>query len=368
MSSFKIISSVVLPESEVEIKVEIIAEELTKNRPEAVKILGEQIKIDGFRPGHIPEKILIEKIGEIALLEEAAELTLKDLYGPILAEAKINPIGSPKVSISKLAANNPLEITITVAVVPEVSLPDYKEIAKEIISKKTDASDETSSVSEKEPEDAIEELRKRIAHHDYHENAENNGDKKAIGGDNNEHGEHDHGDLPLPEVDEAFIKKFGEFENIEDFKKAIKENISAEKNTKEKDKKRVLTIEKIIEGTKVILPKILVESETDRMVSQFKTNIKEMGMDPELYMQNTKKTDEDLRAEWKNEAEKRAKIQLVMNQIAINEKIQASEEEIKNEVSHLLSYYKDADPFRASVYIETVLTNEKVWQFLESQK
>ena len=68
------------------------------------------------------------------------------------------------------------------------------------------------------------------------------------------------------------------------------------------------------------------------------------------------------------DAEKRAKTQLLLNKIAIDEKIEIKEEDIKKEVDALLNYYKDADRVRATIYVETIMLNEAVWKFLEEQK
>jgi FKBP-type peptidyl-prolyl cis-trans isomerase (trigger factor) len=76
---------------------------------------------------------------------------------------------------------------------------------------------------------------------------------------------------------------------------------------------------------------------------------------------------EDLKTEWRPYAEKKAKLQLIINRIAEVENIRPSKEDIDGEVSVILSQYKDADREKATVYAETVLTNEKVFQFLEGQ-
>ena len=77
---------------------------------------------------------------------------------------------------------------------------------------------------------------------------------------------------------------------------------------------------------------------------------------------------EDIRKEWTPHAEKKAKLQLILNAIAKEEKIAPAPEEIEAEVNHIVEHYKDADRERAYVYADTVLTNEKVFEFLESQK
>jgi FKBP-type peptidyl-prolyl cis-trans isomerase (trigger factor) len=92
-----------------------------------------------------------------------------------------------------------------------------------------------------------------------------------------------------------------------------------------------------------------------------------MGIKFEEYLKHLKKTVEDLRKEFQKDAEKKAKLSLILNEIAKLEKITPDETEVEKEVSHLLSMYKEADPERARAHVESVLINEKIFQFLETQ-
>ncbi|MCX6731551.1 MAG: trigger factor, partial [Candidatus Parcubacteria bacterium] len=117
-----------LPGSEVEITGEISAEDFEHERAHAIIHLSEDIKIDGFRPGKAPEKVIIDKIGERNILDKMAVLTLQREYSKIIAEKKIKAIGRPSITITKIAVNNPLGFKIKTYVMPEVELPDYKKI------------------------------------------------------------------------------------------------------------------------------------------------------------------------------------------------------------------------------------------------
>ena len=83
-------------------------------------------------------------------------------------------------------------------------------------------------------------------------------------------------------------------------------------------------------------------------------------------MKHLNKKVEDLRKEFRTDAEKKAKLALILNEIAKAEKIVAEEEKIAKEVAHILEHYKDADPERARMHTENILTNEKIFQFLEN--
>src|SRR3989344_6363614 len=115
-----------LPKSEVEIEGELEADVFEGYYQKALKKLGENVKVDGFRKGKIPESVLISNIPEIRVLEEMAEFALAEHYPKILEQEKIDAISRPEISITKLARKNPLGFKIKTAVLPEIKLGDYK--------------------------------------------------------------------------------------------------------------------------------------------------------------------------------------------------------------------------------------------------
>ena len=151
-----------LPKSEIEIEGEIDAEKFESYFSVALKKIGETLKLDGFRKGKIPESVLLSKIPEISILEEMAEMALAENYPKIIADEKIDAISRPEISITKLARKNPLGFKIKTAVLPEIKLPDYKKIAKEVISKITDA-EKNIEVTDKDLDDTIMDIRKSRA-------------------------------------------------------------------------------------------------------------------------------------------------------------------------------------------------------------
>ena len=348
MNEYKILGVKNLPNSEVEIEVEVSAEYLQSFWSKAVAHVGEHIEIAGFRKGHIPENVLVGKMGEMSIVEESAEMALAEVYPKVVVEKNINAIGRPKVTITKMAKGSPLNFKAITAIVPEVKLPNYKKIAKEVMSK-----EEIVEITEKEVDDVIEEIRRSRAPHEHDEQGNHLPPK----------------DSDLPEFNDEFVKSLGgDFTSVEDFKTKARERITEEKKYRAIEKRRMEVLEAIAEKTKTELPEILVESEIDKTFSQFSENLKSMGLEVAEYLKRISKTEEELRKEWRPEGEKRAKIQLVINQIALEEKISPTKEEVEKESKHLIEQYKDADPRRVMIYVETMLVNEKVLQLLESQK
>jgi len=346
-----------LDRSEVSITGEIPAEQFANYRPQAVKNIAEHIEIPGFRKGKVPENIIVQRIGEEKILYEMAELALKHLYPTLLAEHKIDPIGMPNISITKIAKGSPLGFAITVAVVPEVKLPDYKKIASEVAAEK----EEVVEVSEKEVSEAIENIQKQTALQGTN-NRQSTTDNKNTGMGSGGKVEN------LPEFNDEFVKKLGNYTDVADFKAKLKDHLMREKTDRVRSKKRMKIIDGILLGTEVVMPNIVVEGELDKMIAQFKGDVTQMGTRFEDYLKHTGKTEENIRKEFAPDAEKRSKIEFILHTIASQEKIVPSADEIEKEIAHILKHHKDADPVRARAYVINIMTNEKVLQFLESQK
>ncbi len=353
---YKDIKLTPLPERELEIIGTITAEKMAVMREKAIKKLKESVELPGFRKGNAPDTLIVQKVGEGSLLEEAAEIALNEEYPNILDEHKIEAIGRPDITITKIGVGSDMEFKVKTALMPEIKLADYKKIASSILSKVL--TDEVLAPTEKEVDDVIQTIRHNLAHEKVH----------AEAGGGAEHNHREIADTDLPEINDEFVKTMGDFENVDDFKTKIKENIRKEKEIKEKDKKRTATIEKIIDESTIDLPKIIIEGELDKMLAQFKDDVAHSGLSFEDYLKHIKKTENDLKVEWKDTAIKRAKSQVILNTISKNENITPKEEDIKKEVDTLLSHYKEADRFRVRMYVETFMTNELDFQFLESQK
>ncbi len=342
-----------LPERELEIIGLITAEKMGLMREKALKKLKEKIELPGFRKGNAPDSLVAQKVGEGSILEEAAEIALTEEYPNILEEHKIDAIGRPEITITKIGIGSDMEFKIKTALMPEVKLADYKKIAGKVLSKKA----EDVSATDKDVEDVIQNIRENLAHEKVH----------AEAGGGHEHNHRKIEESDLPEVNDEFAKMLGNFENLEEMKKKIRENLSKEKEMKAKDKKRTEILEKIIEESTIDLPKIIVDGEMEKMLAQFKDDIAKSGISYEDYLKHIKKTEDDLRLEWKDASVKRAKSQVVLNTIAKDENIAPKEDEIKKEMENILSHYKDADRFRVRMYVETFLTNELVFKFLEKE-
>jgi FKBP-type peptidyl-prolyl cis-trans isomerase (trigger factor) len=331
-----------LKNSEVEFTVTVPSDVFETYHKRAFAEVQKSIEVEGFRKGNAPEDVVVKKYGEMIILEEMANLALRDAYIRALEDHKIMPIAEPKVAITKIAKGNPLELTITVPVMPEIKLPAYKKIAKDITKNK-----EVVEVTDKDIEDVIEELRKGRAHAHAHD--------------------HKHEDIQLPELTDEFAQSFGEdFKTVEDLKKKVGDNLKLEKEQKAKEKRRAEVMEALIKEVEVELPHVMVDGELQNMLVQMKGDITRFGGTWEEYLTHSKKTEEDIKKDWRKDAEKRAISQILLHKIAEAEKLTATEQEIEVELIRLLATVQDANEERAKVYLYQALTNEKVLAFLES--
>ena len=368
-----------LEKSEVEIIGVLEVKEFEKYEGKALERIGERLELPGFRKGKAPIAIVKENAKEMELLEEMAEIALMDNYVKILEENKIDAIGRPQIAITKIAKGSDLEFKIITAVLPEIKLPDYKKIAKEQNEK--EESKKEIIIDEKDVEKVILDLRKMRAEqakggeHVGHENMTEEEHAAVHEAKSSEAGSPDASkeafreisESEYPEFNDEFAKSFGDFASADAFKEKIKSNMKIEKETEQKDKIRLVIVEEIVKQTKTEIPEILIESETDKIMYRLQGDIENAGFKMEDYLKQINKSETDLRNEWRADAEKRAKLQMIIHTISEKENLKPTEEEIEKDVTNITTMYKDADPMRAKAYVEQMLENEKVFTFLEKQ-
>ena len=333
-----------LENGQVEIKGEISWEAFSSFEKKALERLLPHVEVAGFRKGNVPEAIAKKELGDELILSDMAELSIQEFYPQILEEKKIDAIGRPSVTITKLARENALGFTIVTEVLPEITLPNYKKIAKDT------PKASGVSVSEEEVDKVIEDLRQMKAYGHVHH-----------------HDDHNHAhEEPLPEVNDEFAKSFGAFESVADLRAKIKENTLKEKEQNEKDKRRIAIMDGIIAEAKFIVPSIIIKSEQEKILAQIEADVSRSGMEFEEYLKHTNKTREGIMEEFKSEAERRARFQMCINAIAKDMDLKTTDEEVKAEAEKLMQMYPGADLARTTAYADMLLTNEKILSTLES--
>lgn len=413
-----------LEKSQVELTVELSSEEFAPFIEKGARKLAEKIKIEGFRPGKAPLEVLKAKVGEMSILEEAAQLAVNKTLDDVLAERinEIKAVGSPNVNISKLAPNNPFEYKVTLSVLPEIELGKYKDLGLKA---------EEAKVEEKELEKILNDLREMRAKEVLAEKdkAIEKGDKvivdiklfdakvpiedgvhndlalltgknyfvpgfdeKIIGAKNeaelkfqlpypeDHHQKNLAGKMinfevkiksvfkrELPELNDDFAKDF-RVKDLEALKKDLQENVLQEKKREIDLKNESEMISKILEETKIgDLPEILIESESRNIMSELEQSVLRQGGKFEDYLNHLKKTRDELKLEMIPNAIKRVKSSLLIREIAVAEKIDASDKEVEEKILELKEQYKGNEEVQKMIqehnykhYLKNILTNEKV--------
>lgn len=316
---------------------------INERRGAAVRALGREVELPGFRKGHVPEATLIERLGEQRILEEILERALSDAYPVILLEHKLDAIGRPAITITKMAAGNPIGFKIETALYPNVTLPDYTKIAADTL-KKSDDPDKVA-VSDEELEQELTRLREAFA-----EKPEKEGEKPVV-----------------PELTDEFVQKLGDFKTVDQFKTTLREQVLREKKRKELEKRRIALVDALIAKTSVDIPEVFTDGELDKMMNEFGENVTRMGMSMEDYLKKIEKSEEDLRTEWRPDAEKRAKLQLILLEIAKKENVTPDQARLEREVAHIKEHYSEGDEHAIRSYVSAMMTNEKVFDLLEGK-
>ena len=172
----------------------------------------------------------------------------------------------------------------------------------------------------------------------------------------------------LPELDDEYVTTLGEFENFEDFTTKLRANLLAEKESREHEKTRVAIVDALVEEDSAVMPDMLVQFELDKMIAQMEYDMSMSGMAFDDYLANTKKTREDVRQDMYADATKRTHMQMILNHIAEKEKLEPDAEKVATEMEHIKKTYAEHEGYeeaRAQDYVESMLLNQAVFEFLE---
>lgn len=419
-----------LDNSQVEISVEVSVEEMKPYLEKAAKKISKDTKIEGFRPGNAPYDIVVSKVGEMAVYQEAIDDVISKTYYDTLQEHKIVTIGQPKIDIEKLAPGNPFTYKATADVLPEVKLGDYSKINL----KRTKV-----SVTDEQVETVLTDLRKMQQKENLVERASKMGDKMDINfevfldkapienGSQQKYpivlgegkfipgfeeaivglkaGEEKEFDLnfpekyfdkkmagkkaqfkvkcngvfeiELPELTDDFAKSISaeKFKSVDEVKKNIRENIEAEEKQKQEQRLEVEMLDKLIEISDFgKLPDVLIDHEVSKMLMEMQQSISQQGFQFEDYLKSLKKTEEDIKQEFRPQAEQRIKGSILSREVYHQKKFEVTPDEINKEIETMMAGYPNNPEVKKQFesetyrdYIKNILGNRKVLEFLKSE-
>ena len=419
------------PKSKIELEIEVSAEEFGKFIERAIFDLGKDLEVQGFRKGKVPREVIEREMGREKILAQTVEQAVKENYVKAILDNKIEVISQPEIEILKLptvhtqAPGGPLQFRAKITVLPEIDLPDYKEIA-------SDTKRREVLVAEKEVEDALSWLQKsrakfiaknepaekkdfieiefsspqikgNIKQHDnfilgeggFVEGLEENL-VNMVAGQEKEFSvivpkTHFRKDLAgkkvhfkvkmksvqrviFPEINDQFAKSLGRFDNLTAFKKSIKEGLKIEKENQASQWVRQEILGKVAQNSKMEIPEILIETEKKRILEDIKDLVKnKFKISFPDYLTKIKKTEKELLDTFSLEAKRRVKNFLLLREISKREKIEVLESEIKTEINKFLRSYpgvektkKELDPEKLKSYYKEAIRNEKTLAKLES--
>ncbi len=413
--------------NQVELEIEIPSSLMDGYFELAASELSKNMKVNGFRPGKVPLEIVERQIGSKTLYDEAANIAVSRTLPKAIIENNIEIIGRPEIVITQIARGNPMKYKAKILIFPEMKLAEYRglEIKKQDIKVDAKEIDESLKYLQKsrtklvtvnrpaQKGDRIEldfiirnngvkiegsesknqpmilgegkfipgfekelEGMKAGEEKDFIIKAPADWHQKNLANKNLDFSVKINlvQERQIPEISDEFAKSLGNFDSLLSLKKNISEGILEEKKLKDKERIRVELIEKVADKSRVDIPEALIDNELDKMINELRGNIEEMGLEFDRYLQEIKKTPEELKKEWRKIAEKRVKVALALREIARKEKTEASEEEISEKVNEMLKFYssieeakKNLDSETLKEYAKNVLINEKVFQLLERE-
>ncbi len=340
-----------LPKSQVEISGEITLEAVELTRSRIMDKLKKDAEMPGFRKGHIPNDILIKRYGEQNIFEDMVESSINDAYPDILAESKMDAIGNPSLSISKIVFDTPPSFKITIDIIPDIILGDYKKLLTEAI-----IPVESVEVTEKDITDATNEVRKNLAL---------TGRRPLKSGlIPSELPDIDENDLP--DIDDEVLRDIGGYQNYDEFLEKLTENLKLFKEERAKEKRKSKIIALILEMVPIDLPQTIIDAELHSILNIFKQDLENAGYKYEDYLNQSKKTETEVLTEWIPMAENKAKTQLIISKIALSEEINVTPNEVKESVDNYIEKSPSAEQIRVTAYFMLVLSNEKVLDYLYS--
>jgi trigger factor len=377
------------PNSRVHLVITASAAEFRHAFEHEVQHAANDTKIQGFRPGKAPAAKVIEQVGRQRLEAGAIDHALSHAYAEAMQEAKLVPINNPKVEVTDFTLpgddtpDDAVAVTFSVEVdvVPEVEVKDYKEIrvARSEIEPVTDQDIATVVKELAEQRSRLEEVAADakvddgdwveisfagsvdgVAREDMASDAHPViiGKGSLIPGFEEEliglkvgeeksfpivfpkeyHAQdlagnkatftvtiNQHKRVVRPEVDDAFAISYGQ-KSLADLQKMVKENLEEERKNKQQADLEEAVLDALLERTTLELPQSLVEQEVERVIADNKERFQRMQVEWDAYLADIKKTEADIRADIRPQAEKNVKIGLAMGKIIQIEKIDASSE------------------------------------------
>ncbi len=378
--------------TEAKFKMEFTAEEFENAVVAVYKKEKDKFQIDGFRKGKAPRSIIEKHYGEGIFFEDALNNLFSLNYPLALDELDLDVIDYPRTEFGQVKKGEPFDVTVTVAVYPELEIKDYKGVEIETVS---------AEVTDEDVDKEIEDMAKRNSRMVEVDRPARDGDmvlidyegwvgdeqfeggtaerqplklgsgtfipgfeEQLIGAVKDEqrdvkvtfpeeyHAEelagkeavfkckvHEIKEQELPEINDEFVKDISEFDTLDELKADTREKLEKSKAEQAENKMKNSVIEAVFNANDIDVPAPLVEQEIDNQMTQFDQQLRSQGMDLETYMKYLGKEPAEFRDEVRDEAAKKVKTQMIVTAVAEQEGFEASEDEISEELEKMAQQY-----------------------------
>ncbi len=377
----------------VKFNMEISAEEFEAGIVKAYQKEKGKFVVDGFRKGKVPRKIIEARFGEDVFFEEAINLILQEEYPKAVDELGLAVINRPDLDIDGIKKGEGFVVNVTVEVYPEIEVKDYKGVEIEKISEELD-----EDAVQKE----LEALQKRNARlvsvdreaqdgdtviidyagfvgEDQFEGgtAENHSlklgsgafipgfEEQLIGKKAGEEAEvkvtfpeeyhapdlagkeavfkckvHEVKAEELPKLDDDFASDVSEFDTLDEFKKDLQEKLEESAKKTAVQRMQDAAVRAVVDANDFDIPEVIVDDEIQAMIRDFDRQLSYQGLNIQQFMQFSGKEMEEIKKEFKEDAEKRAKTKMVIEAVAKKENFEVTDEEIEEDLQKMADLYK----------------------------
>lgn len=370
-----------LTPTRVKLTVEVPFDELKPNLDKAYKEISQQVRIKGFRPGKVPAPLIDKYVGRGAVLQEAVNDALPELYGRAVEQSEIFVLGQPDVEVTELDDGKQFAFTAEVDIRPKFEVPDYDGLEVVV---------DDAEVTEEQVEETLGNLRERFASLTNADRPAEEGDfvtvdlvakidgeevedastsgysyevgsKSAIEGLDDALVGMSAGDEKtftgtlaggerageeaeitvtvqsvkvknLPDLDDEFAQLASEFDTIEELRDDVRVRLGRQVKMQQLSQARDKALEALIEKIDIPLPDRVVEEEISRRNQQLEQQLQMAGMTKEQYLSDEGKTEEEFDAEVADAARLAVKGGFVLDQLAVQEELNVENEELSEYV------------------------------------
>lgn len=370
-----------LSPTRVKLTIEVPFEELEHAFDVTYKALAKQVRIKGFRPGKAPARLIDRYVGRGAVVSEAVNHAVPELYNEAVQKEELFALGQPDVEVTKLEDNEELAFTAEVDVRPKFEVKDYKGIEVTV---------DSAEVTDEQVDEQISTLRERFStlvgvdrpiedgdHLSIDLSAAVDGEKLedvAVSGHSYEMGtntmleglddtlrgmeaggeatfsttlvggEHEGQEADvtvtvhsvkvkeLPELDDEFAQLASEFDTIEELRDDMRERMGEMRRMQQLSTARDKALEKLIESIDLPLPEAVVDEEITRRRESLEQQLTQSGLSKEAYLESQEKTEEEFEEELKTSADSAVKAGFILDQLALQEDLSADQGELSQYV------------------------------------